>query len=458
MGGVLEKPNTKKCSESGFECGPLRLTWVASAMQGWRVSMEDAHIALPVTLPRRPSSSAPWTQTALFGVLDGHGGAQVARFSSDHLPEELRKFPLDSGAAASIHKQNEQMEKALRGAFHKIDDLLRSGHFAAEVSSLTNQPRDRIAPSPRNGDATMVGCTACVCCVTSTQIVTANAGDSRAVLCSAGKAVALSEDHKPNAPREKQRIEAAGGWVENSGPNQYRVNGNLNLSRALGDLEYKKDTSRPPEEQIICSTPDVTFRDRDHENDEFLIICCDGVWDVKTNQQVVDFIRHRLPSRSDERALEQVLEDLLDACVSPDLRETGGLGGDNMTAVLVVLRSLEAPDAPSESDSRPSLAKVQLLAERSGQRHRVAKASQDTKGWLQVRLRVPGGTSLNDLNLFVSEEKAQLQLVVREGAGDQASLFELKEHLPQAARLQSITPARFVASSGHLRLELSWTA
>lgn len=79
------------------------LTWVASAMQGWRVSMEDAHIALPgsqgwkamagrlgqgghlwqaalrpVTLPRRPSSSAPWTQTALFGVLDGHGGAQVA--------------------------------------------------------------------------------------------------------------------------------------------------------------------------------------------------------------------------------------------------------------------------------------------------------------------------------------------------------------------------------------------
>ncbi|CAJ1441351.1 unnamed protein product [Effrenium voratum] len=68
------------------------------------------------------------------------------------------------------------------------------------------------------------------------------------------------EDHKPNAPTEKQRIEAAGGRVECCGPGQYRVNGNLNLSRALGDLEYKKDRSLPPEKQIICSTPDVTFR------------------------------------------------------------------------------------------------------------------------------------------------------------------------------------------------------
>ncbi|CAK9041513.1 unnamed protein product [Durusdinium trenchii] len=451
MGGVLDKANTKKCSESGVECGPLRLTWVASAMQGWRMGMEDAHIALPVTLARRPSAAAPWTKTALFGVLDGHGGAQVARFSSDHLPQELRKFPL----SGDLQAKNGQMEEALKGAFHKIDELLRSGHFAAEVCALSNPPKEPTMASP-SGDATMVGCTACVCCITDAQIITANAGDSRAVLCSAGKAIPLSEDHKPNAPREKQRIEAAGGWVENSGPNQYRVNGNLNLSRALGDLEYKKDRSRPPEEQIICSTPDVTFRDRDFQKDEFLIICCDGVWDVKSNQEVVDFIRTRLPGRPDERALERVLEDLLDACVSPDLRMTNGLGGDNMTAVLVLLRSMEEPDEAGELDRRTSLTKVQLLAERSGQRRVVAKAMEDTKGWLQVHLQVPGGISMSDLHLFISEEQAQLQLVVREERGDDVNFFELKEHLPEAARLQSAAPARFVASSGHLRLELPW--
>ena len=83
-----EQPETSKSSESGLDCGPLQLTWAACGMQGWRVGMEDAHIALPVTLPRRPSAAAPWTRTALFGVLDGHGGAEVARFSSDRLPQE----------------------------------------------------------------------------------------------------------------------------------------------------------------------------------------------------------------------------------------------------------------------------------------------------------------------------------------------------------------------------------
>jgi protein phosphatase 1G len=47
----------------------------------------------------------------------------------------------------------------------------------------------------------------------------------------------MSIDHKPDNVEEKRRIEKAGGFVSDG-----RVNGNLNLSRALGDLEYKKDT------------------------------------------------------------------------------------------------------------------------------------------------------------------------------------------------------------------------
>ena len=177
-------------------------------MQGWRVSMEDAHIALPAALPRRPSPAAPWTRTALFGVLDGHGGAEVARFSSERLPMELRRFPLKAGREAP----GGDMEEALKGAFHKMDELLKSGQFASELCLLAN-PR----PGQRSGDATMVGCTACVCSITELQVIVANAGDSRAVLCRNGRAIALSEDHKPNDPREKRRIEAAGGWVENCG-------------------------------------------------------------------------------------------------------------------------------------------------------------------------------------------------------------------------------------------------
>ena len=58
----------------------------------------------------------------------------------------------------------------------------------------------------------------------------ANAGDSRCVLSRGGKAIDLSVDHKPEDAVEKERIDKAGGFVTSDG----RVNGNLNLSRAIG--------------------------------------------------------------------------------------------------------------------------------------------------------------------------------------------------------------------------------
>ena len=70
------------------------------------------------------------------------------------------------------------------------------------------------------------------------------------------------------------------GTVEQMGPpalQVYRVNGNLNLSRAIGDLTYKKDKTRQPHEQIICSTPDFMMEDR-HADDEFVFLACDGVY------------------------------------------------------------------------------------------------------------------------------------------------------------------------------------
>lgn len=83
------------------------------------------------------------------------------------------------------------------------------------------------------------GTTACVAVLVPVngviRLYVANAGDSRAVLCRGGAAVDLSNDHKPEDEDEKARIVAAGGTVTRDG----RVNGGLNLSRALGDHSYK---------------------------------------------------------------------------------------------------------------------------------------------------------------------------------------------------------------------------
>lgn len=185
--------------------------------------------------------------------------------------------------------------------------------------------------------ANSVGCTAVSVLVTPTQFVVANAGDSRAVLCRGGKAIALSEDHKPNDAREKERIIKAGGTVEETqggARTHYRVNGNLNLSRAIGDLEYKKNSALKPEEQMITSTPDIVSMDRDPE-DQFIAVCCDGVFDVMSNDDLVSFISERMATN---RSLKEICEEIADECLSPDPKATQGLGADNITCMIVDLR------------------------------------------------------------------------------------------------------------------------
>eukprot|EP00931_Biecheleriopsis_adriatica_P115184 TRINITY_DN91007_c0_g1_i1.p1 TRINITY_DN91007_c0_g1~~TRINITY_DN91007_c0_g1_i1.p1 ORF type:complete len:318 (-),score=63.73 TRINITY_DN91007_c0_g1_i1:181-1134(-) len=297
MGQSHGMPNRTKSSEHG-DRADVGVAWAVSSLQGWRDSMEDRHFAIGSL-----SYTGGWAKTALFGVLDGHGGAQVARFCESALPAEI--------AQGSC----EDVPRSLVDAFHRMDDMLRSSwHLNAEGQ----------------------GCAAVVCCVRRDCIVAANAGDCRAVMSRRGWAVDLSSDHKPDVAQERQRIENAGGYVATFPEGPSRVNGWLSLSRAIGDLQFKQDPSLRPEEQVVSATPDVrTFLRQ--PDDEFMILACDGVWDVRSSQEVVTFIRSRLDAGNGSKVhLTQIVEELLDSCVSPNLAETNGLGGDNMTAMLVV--------------------------------------------------------------------------------------------------------------------------
>jgi serine/threonine protein phosphatase PrpC len=81
------------------------------------------------------------------------------------------------------------------------------------------------------------GCTANVLMITNNLLICANAGDSRCVLGEGGRAVPMSTDHKPNLKKERDRIYRAGSTVNVEG----RIDGNLNLSRAIGDIAHKKN-------------------------------------------------------------------------------------------------------------------------------------------------------------------------------------------------------------------------
>jgi len=167
-----------------------------------------------------------------------------------------------------------------------------------------------------------------VAAVRGRTLYVANAGDSRAIISRRGKAIPLSTDHKPALAGELDRIHKAGGFVTPQG----RINGNLNLSRALGDLKYKGNTGRGRHEQIITAQPDVTAHVVE-KGDEFLVLACDGVWDCMSNQQVVDFVRERMRTT----ALSDICEQILDHCIADDPKTTGGIGGDNMTIIIASL-------------------------------------------------------------------------------------------------------------------------
>lgn len=178
------------------------------------------------------------------------------------------------------------------------------------------------------------GTTAVVALIRGKQLIVANAGDSRCVVSERGKAVDMSYDHKPEDEVELARIKNAGGKVTMDG----RVNGGLNLSRAIGDHFYKRNKALPPEEQMISAMPDVKVLTLNEDHD-FMVIACDGIWNVLSSQEVVDFISERIkPDQNGKaRVLSSIVEELLDHCLAPDT--TGdGTGCDNMTCIIITLR------------------------------------------------------------------------------------------------------------------------
>ena len=173
------------------------------------------------------------------------------------------------------------------------------------------------------------GCTANVVLIIKKKIYVSNAGDSRAILIMTdGRVIELSADHKPDLERERTRITKAGGSVFNG-----RVDGNLNLSRALGDLGYKDRKDLKPEEQKITAYPDVT--EYPITGDMYgIVMGCDGVYERKTSAEIGTWMLKETKDAPGAR-LSAAVEKLLDELISPDYVQTAGAGCDNMSCIFI---------------------------------------------------------------------------------------------------------------------------
>ncbi|XP_036437596.1 protein phosphatase, Mg2+/Mn2+ dependent, 1Ab isoform X2 [Colossoma macropomum] len=301
MGAFLDKPKMEKFNAHG-EGNNLR--YGLSSMQGWRVEMEDAHTAV-VGLPHGLST---WS---FFAVYDGHAGSQVARYCCEHLLEHITSNPdfrgggpggggEDAGASRS-EPSVESVKSGIRTGFLQIDEHMR-------------------AISERKHGADRSGSTAVGIMISPEHFYFINCGDSRALLSRGGRVHFFTQDHKPSNPLEKERIQNAGGAVMIQ-----RVNGSLAVSRALGDFDYKCVHGKGPTEQLVSPEPEVYEIERAEAEDEFVVLACDGIWDVMTNEELCDFVRSRLEVTED---LERVCNEIVDTCLYKGSR-------DNMSVVLV---------------------------------------------------------------------------------------------------------------------------
>ncbi|XP_007024303.2 PREDICTED: probable protein phosphatase 2C 6 [Theobroma cacao] len=307
---VLEGNKAAKCigrSNKG-------ISWGYCVEQGRRSTMEDAAAVHPgimqVSCKDVGGCTAPECKYAMekspvhyFGIFDGHGGDQVSSYCANELCEIVAE---EWERGSCLDGWNKRWELALCKAFERADNAFKD---------------EALAPKS-------VGSTALVLIISACQIIAANCGDSRAVLCRGTQAIPLTVDHKLDRADELERITSSGGRILNWGC--LRVEGVLSMSRAIGDHDLKP---------WVISVPEVTFMTRTEE-DECLILASDGLWDVLSNEEVVKLARKEL--RQQRRLVgvndstfppawfvsQQVLKQALDAC-----------SYDNISVIVVDLKN-----------------------------------------------------------------------------------------------------------------------
>jgi len=336
MGCALSSPveliRVQRHGSANYRCG-------VAEMQGWRVSHEDAHHM------RCEGSSATCF------VLDGHGGEEAARFCAPALGNDIATAP--SG---------------------KAGELLTDGRIQSCFAAVDNRLRDHFAKNPdKDSGTTVVGSIFERQADGSYSVKLLNCGDSRGVLVRAPHeeeslahdlqlrrpphlealgpdgignhqkpspgsmmesqpgvvkwpVIVDTVDHKPDHPTEKSRIEAAGGHVSQEEPP--RLDGNLAVSRGLGDFEYKQDAKRPEAEQKVSCVPDI-YEVSGVRPGSICILGCDGVWDVMTSEYVAKLVHDRLKSN-----VSVDLGDLAAEIVRESLRRNSR---DNVTVMVVQL-------------------------------------------------------------------------------------------------------------------------
>ncbi len=228
---------------------------------GKRESNEDHHtIFLNLN-----NSDQKYNPINLFSVFDGHGGKDISKYLSNNLSEyftsKYNEFHTQStnDIKKYIEKVYDHVELKLEKKFKNIS--YNVGSTASSIIFLKKK---------KNINYYVV-----------------NVGDCRSVLCNnENMPIQLSKDHKPHMHDEKMRIEKLNGKIYFDGFD-WRIN-DLSVSKSFGDMDALP---------FVTHKPDI-FKYKLKNNDKFIILACDGLWDVISNQDACTFILNLLNSNN----------------------------------------------------------------------------------------------------------------------------------------------------------------
>jgi len=262
-----------------------------------------------------------------FAVYDGHSGDAASQYLLENLEDnvfaelEKEKSKLGDGETSL---SNEAVERALKESFKYTDsqflmEYVEDGSTCCVVYCSSDEKR---------GTRT---------------IHCANTGDSRAILVlSDGGFIPLSRDHKPTDADEKKRIESSGHTVDiitelimGVRMRMARADGILAVSRSFGDPSFK-DFALKAEDCAVTCMPEVKHVEVDPKTMRFVVVACDGIWDVYSSEEVAKFVvdQIRLHGKDASKTPAQ-LKKTLDA-VAKTLVDSAIMRGsvDNCTAVI----------------------------------------------------------------------------------------------------------------------------
>ncbi|CUS21997.1 LAQU0S04e05820g1_1 [Lachancea quebecensis] len=336
--------NSSSVNKSKTQKGAQFFNCVGS-MQGYRLTQEDAHLIANCDSVMELKFYNPFTDQdemlsmSVFGVFDGHGGDECSKYvsSENDAYQGIRKWIRLSFETHEYGPVKGLESKPFKRRFRTIEGLV------SQILKDAFLLQDReLYCHYANSSCGSTGILAVI--INEKMLYVANTGDSRCVLSTKGRGVkTLSYDHKPQHIGELVRINDDGGTVSLG-----RVGGVLALSRAFGDFQFKTSVSytnsahgptaaqryvSPAQESQVTVEPDVICHKIAYDRDEFLVLACDGIWDLYSNRNLIQFIKYHLMLG---QKLDDIVTKLLDHGINCADSNTG-VGFDNMTIIIVAL-------------------------------------------------------------------------------------------------------------------------